>query len=222
MRLNGRPGSKNNGSSKWRLITIALTLTLALGLMGTAAAQWSDSIFINEKHITTGIMHVWFPLQIENEISNAFIDADVDKYSNDPPQHELYLTVKKVPNNKFVNINFKIENYFGSVPAVVGEPYMTQVDIDPVTNVESFTLTNWNLPDRIDPSKTKPGHFRLNINATTPGTYYFEAVIPVRVWNQMGTGGWTDDLLVKGEVTIVEDEHPGNGNPGNGPDTEEQ
>lgn len=201
MRINRRHGSKTNGTIRWRLIITVFALTLALGLMGTAAAQWSDSIFYNAKEITTGSMQVWFPLQIENEISNAFIEADVDKYSNDPPQHELYLTVKKVPNNKFVQINFKIEN-IGSVPAVIGAPYMVRVDKDPVTNFDAFSFSNWNPPDRIDPGKTNTAHFRLNINATTPGDYSFEGIIPAWPWNQLGAGAWTDNLYVKGHVTI--------------------
>lgn len=201
VRRNRRQGNKTNGTIRWRLIITVFALTLALGLMGTAAAQWSDSIFIDAKSITTGSMQVWFPLEIEKQISNAFIEADVDKYSNEPPQHELYLTVKKIPNNRFVEINFKIEN-IGSVPAKVGAPYMVRVDKDPNTDVDAFSLTDWNPPDRIDPGKTNTAHFTLNINATTPGYYSFEAIIPAWPWNQLGAGAWTDNLYVKGHVTI--------------------
>ena len=79
---------------------------------------------------------------------------------------------------------------------------MVRVDKDPVTNFDAFSFSNWNPPDRIDPGKTNTAHFRLNINATTPGDYSFEGIIPAWPWNQLGAGAWTDNLYVKGHVTI--------------------
>lgn len=219
MRLNRRHANKNNGTIRWRLITTVFALTLVLGLMGTAAAQWSDSLFINED-ISTGKLCVKFAKPGSGSDSNVIIELINPDVNNE--SHEANITVSKIPNGKFKNFELTIRNR-STIPVKLGEPIVTW------ENTNAFTIEWTKYPDEIiDGNKdTNNIHGQIQVidpsNPPPTGTYKFNIVIPVRAWNDFGGLGWIENLYAYGQVTFEKNGNGGgNGKKSNEPDAIEQ
>jgi len=212
VRRNRRQGNKTNGTIRWRLIITVFALTLALGLMGTAAAQWSDSIFINEKAISTGQLCVVLAKPNAGSDNNVTIDLEEPfwcEYHRDYESHEAKMTVNKIPNGKFINFQLTIRNH-STIPVKLGEPIVTW------ENTNAFTIEWTEYPDEIIDGNTDTNniHGKLKVidpdNPPETGTYNFSIVIPVRAWNDSGGLGWSENLYISGQV-MYEKKGKGNG-----------
>ncbi len=207
--------------NKWLLLLVSMAVVVGIGYMGSAAALWGDSIYLDED-VDTGYLDV----AIQNpggyfEEAWHLIDLDpIDwgvPFLSDPsyagatgcPQlypdeNTIRFAAKLIDDNDWIYITFKIKNK-GTVPvkvdpAVIGTDDGNVYVEDDVVRYKTFTMSTW----IIDPGSTATGTIGLKAHeGHWGGSRYCDIPIKIIQWNgdfSSSSGLWSETLYVQGTL----------------------
>jgi len=174
IKRSSRYSSKNN---KWLLLLVSLVAVAGMGFMGSAAALWSDSIYLNED-ADTGYLDVRFQ-NPGGYFEEAWYLIDLDpidwgvpflsypSYAGAtgypqlyPDENTIRFATGWIDDNDWIYITFKIKNE-GTVPvkvdpSIIGTDNGNAYVEGDVVRYKTFDMSEW----VIDPGSAATGTIR--------------------------------------------------------------
>lgn len=185
---------KNRGKRViWQVLAVWLALTVGVGVMGSAAALWYDSLVIEEEVNTGNIDPDFIALSVVGEsttpaaITLTYSGNGATITFDEPVELGYSATFNyKITNNGTVPISLKSLAFDSSpeVGIVVGGSFPT---------------------DDLDPGSSRTGVLTIRVDAV--GVYDFGATLIFEQWNADEfsplDGSWQETLKINGRIEAV-------------------